>query len=437
MDDGEPRAARGSHKKWWIALAVVVALVIAGGLYLVLSRNSVEKRLAAIREAGYPTNFAELAEYNKLPEGVKNAAGLYEEAFYSLVELERDANVPLFSEVTLPDRGEALPEEMAEAISRCLEENQKCLGLLRKAGGIEHCRYTWDYSGGTPSHLRETRECARLLHLAAVLRAHEGDAEAAVAFMKDGLRLADSHEGEPFLINHLVRVACIAVPLSSLERVLSTTPLAEDHLRDLRDMMARMRGSIDLTEVLVMERCFMIECFSNPAPQAGLGGGHTILNIPIIGKMGLIDLLDYFRDCIEASKLDGTERKARFQEIEKEVEELSFLHTVIKVFAPAMSRIGVVDLKIQGHLDLAQAATAIERYRLAEGKLPGRLEELVGEYLEEVPIDPFNGKPIKYKRTEPGYVLYSIGEDCEDNGGVERDKEKRDQPWDVTFIVPR
>ena len=153
MDDGEPRAARRSHKKWWIALAVVVALVIAGGLYLVLSRNSVEKRLAAIREAGYPTNFAELAEYNKLPEGVKNAAGLYEEAFYSLVELERDANVPLFSEVTLPDRGEALPEEMAEAISRCLEENQKCLGRLRKAGRIEHCRHTWDYSDGRPSQL--------------------------------------------------------------------------------------------------------------------------------------------------------------------------------------------------------------------------------------------------------------------------------------------
>jgi hypothetical protein len=65
------------------------------------------------------------------------------------------------------------------------------------------------------------------------------------------------------------------------------------------------------------------------------------------------------------------------------------------------------------------------------------LEELVPEYLEAVPIDPFDDKPIKYKRTEPGYVLWIVGEDGEDNGGVERDKKKKDQPYDLKFIVTR
>jgi hypothetical protein len=438
MDDSEHRdGRRRSHKGWWIALSILVVLVIAGSLYLVLSRSSVEKRLAAVREAGYPTNFVELAEYNKLPEGVENAASVYEEAFYSFVPLAKDANVPLLGGVALPDRGEPLPEAMAETISKYLAENQKCLGLLREAGAIEHCRYTWDYTTANLPHLAELREYAQLLELAAVFHAHKGQAGAVAALIEDGLRLSDSQEGEPLLISHMVRVACITLPIRGLERALSVTSFTDAQLRDLRDAMARTAGSIDLAEVLVMERCYMIECFTNPAVQSGLGGGRSLLDIPIVGKTGLIDYLDYMADCIEASKLGGTERVARLREIQEDIKDLSFFHVLIKVVAPALSRVGELDLKIQGHMDLGLTAIAIERYRLAKGRLPQRLEELVPEYLEAVPIDPFDDRPIRYKRTEPGYVIYIVGEDGKDNGGTERDRDKRDQPYDLPFIVTR
>ncbi len=62
--------------------------------------------------------------------------------------------------------------------------------------------------------------------------------------------------------------------------------------------------------------------------------------------------------------------------------------------------------------------------------------------MEVVPTDPFDGKNLKYRTRETGFVVYSVGEDLTDEGGAERDGRKRDGqgkplPWDVTFIVER
>ena len=47
-----------------------------------------------------------------------------------------------------------------------------------------------------------------------------------------------------------------------------------------------------------------------------------------------------------------------------------------------------VDSRTWAHLSLAKTALAIERYRLAEGKIPQQLANLVPKYLAEVPDDP-------------------------------------------------
>jgi hypothetical protein len=83
----------------------------------------------------------------------------------------------------------------------------------------------------------------------------------------------------------------------------------------------------------------------------------------------------------------------------------------------------------------------IERYRLANGKLPENLAELVPAYLDTVSKDPFDGQELRYKRLEKGYVVYSIGRDLSDDGGTELlPPSKRTggkESWDVTFIVER
>ena len=86
-------------------------------------------------------------------------------------------------------------------------------------------------------------------------------------------------------------------------------------------------------------------------------------------------------------------------------------------------------------MESAQVAIAVEHFRLDTGKLPERLDELVPKYMEKVPIDPFDGKPLRYKRLEKGYTIYSIGEDGKDDGGQKRKPGK--EGYDYPFTVHR
>ena len=65
------------------------------------------------------------------------------------------------------------------------------------------------------------------------------------------------------------------------------------------------------------------------------------------------------------------------------------------------------------------ADLAVRCYRTDNGKLPENLNQLVPDYLEAVPIDPHDGKPVRYKREDSGkWVVYSVGSDGIDDGGV-------------------
>ncbi|MHC5073425.1 MAG: hypothetical protein ACYTFE_01210, partial [Planctomycetota bacterium] len=52
------------------------------------------------------------------------------------------------------------------------------------------------------------------------------------------------------------------------------------------------------------------------------------------------------------------------------------------------------------------------------GEYPESLGEFVREdYLKEVPIDPFSGQTIVYKKTDDDFILYGVGENFVDDGG--------------------
>ena len=42
---------------------------------------------------------------------------------------------------------------------------------------------------------------------------------------------------------------------------------------------------------------------------------------------------------------------------------------------------------------------------------------LVPEHLPQVPMDPHDGKRLRYRRLPEGVVIYSVGPDLTDNGG--------------------
>ncbi len=57
-------------------------------------------------------------------------------------------------------------------------------------------------------------------------------------------------------------------------------------------------------------------------------------------------------------------------------------------------------------------------YRAENGRYPIQLSDLIPKYTAEVPLDRCSGKPLIYKPQENGYVLYSVGENGKDDGGL-------------------
>ena len=68
-------------------------------------------------------------------------------------------------------------------------------------------------------------------------------------------------------------------------------------------------------------------------------------------------------------------------------------------------------------VDQALVACALERHRLAHQGYPESLGELVPAYLAAIPTDVPAGGPLRYRRTEDGYLLYSLGSNGTDEGG--------------------
>ena len=77
-----------------------------------------------------------------------------------------------------------------------------------------------------------------------------------------------------------------------------------------------------------------------------------------------------------------------------------------------------------------RAALSAERYRLATGRLPDALDDLVPDHLQVIPTDPFDGTPLRLTANEKGLVIYSIGSDRIDDGGIVVEQEAR------PYVIP-
>ncbi|GAH35951.1 unnamed protein product, partial [marine sediment metagenome] len=80
--------------------------------------------------------------------------------------------------------------------------------------------------------------------------------------------------------------------------------------------------------------------------------------------------------------------------------------------------------KFSAHERLRAQARALDMimsvltFKENKGRLPLNLSELQeAGLLEKVPIDPFSGKPIKYKKLDDNFTVYSYGLDFDDDGG--------------------
>jgi hypothetical protein len=76
------------------------------------------------------------------------------------------------------------------------------------------------------------------------------------------------------------------------------------------------------------------------------------------------------------------------------------------------------DSRMVAQLSLLITELALRRYHAEYGKPPTQLKALSPQFLRDLPFDPFNGRPLVYRPQGTNWVLYSVGPDGVDHGGV-------------------
>ena len=87
------------------------------------------------------------------------------------------------------------------------------------------------------------------------------------------------------------------------------------------------------------------------------------------------------------------------------------------MLAPSVQKVQIAhDCAEQTRRNL-EVAFALTAYRADNGRYPAKLTDLAPAYLAAVPDDLFSGKPLIYKPSGNGYLVYSIGPNGKDDEG--------------------
>ena len=233
------------------------------------------------------------------------------------------------------------------------------------------------------------------------------------------------------------------------EQVLNRTSLTDEQLVKLAVALAETEDPQGLTRTFIGQRCFGIDEFEQIRQEKWRSSpddtSYWYVPLFLLWKAsGLLELdelayLSLMRDFVKATELSPPQSIAAMTALAAKAKRPPSYAVLSHWLLGSMDRTVIHDAQAVAHIRTAVTSLAIKRYRLAKGKLPEKLDDLVPAYLAAAPQDPFDGKPLRYKKLVKGYVVYSVGEDGEDNGGAEKNTEgfSVGKGTDITFIVER
>lgn len=438
--------------RFWGRLTVylfVPALVALSVLTWFLYQGMViRNELTRIRAEGFPVTLDELNAFYKTPKG-PNAADVYQRAF-SLFHIEPNIELPVVGRAELPPRGEPLPKEMKAMIGKYVEENAAAIKAMLDAANIKECRYPVDLTVGLRMrlpHCGKLRDLSRLLRLAATYDADSGRHAESADKIVAGIAAARSLQREPILISSLVTIAVYAITLNGLSYSMSLTQYDDADLRKLYDAIEGESPHDNVIRMLCGERCLFHDLIidiskKKDAPEA-------LYELTGARHRDELFHLNMMRGWIEIAKLPFPEQLGAAKSYEAKINEALKTQSLIdlgwdsaypicSLGSSQLDRFLVEDATLVARIRCAQTAIAVERFRLKNNALPAGLEGLVPDYLSSVPVDPFNGKPLIYKKLSKGYVVYSVGANMIDDGGTDKIDPRPDgDQMDVIFQVIR
>ncbi len=408
---------------WQITLLVVFLIILMTLLGIwIFSQRSLNIKLEALRDQGLPTNLTEVNEYYSIPEGTIDSTELWLKAFDAiesagLVALGKD--LPFIGQGTRPKAGEKWDQfDKAKQLVNDFNSKLKLIHEAAEAGG--QIRFPFDFtlmSLDTMKTLNKVRNAASFLSLAVEVSVYSGDCESAMKCTQSLLLLTNALQNEVSTLSVLTNNALFAIGVDRLELILSECYLSDAQLRNLQELIMGVDFRDSITRALVAERAFnltSVEMVSLPTLKTA--NKLYVLNhfekIFATFDKPWIASLQLLKQCDQkfANRLSGTV-------ISYPIFTATYLTGWHKIFIHS-------SMEVSARQRCINATLAAKRFQLMNGSFPQSLVEIPhdlltpDEFSQELLIDPFDGKPLRFKLKENRLLIYSVGENQIDDGGA-------------------
>lgn len=426
---------------WWGKLLLVVAgfsVLVMGIIYLLSMASTArwERYAASLRQDGQPLTFEEIEQRRKeIPDEMNGAlliTGLVDE-FNALPELswKTDRNVMIFGR----NNGEysffqGIPRYRVDAsrafLAECRDLIVKLFALRDRPTGRYHIKLGVTALGTLLLEMPTVRVAGKLAYLESIVALIDGDESRAVDATRVLASISGTLNEHPTVVGRLIQIAIDALVKRAIENTLRTTELDEPTLRALVDVIDQRLAECTMKWALLGERALFL------ATCEDVAAGRLLLTQLGAGSLGVISIpiLPYF--LIRQNQATGVELLTRLVEaaddpqalmkaangIDVEVPKLPITQFIVRTMMPSLSRAVTLHLRITAELQCTRLGLAAERFRMNTGRLPVSLDELVPDYVDEIPTDPFDGTPMHFAQTDNGIVIYSIDLDLIDDGGL-------------------
>jgi hypothetical protein len=294
-------------------------------------------------------------------------------------------------------------------------------------------------------HHQNPRMVADWLKHDAYLLAHEEHTDLALESCQAIFNAGRTMGDDPFLIAHLIRISIQTMGVTATERVLAQGEATEETLEKLQGLLAKEIAESTWRHGMRGERAGSHLLFEglrtgkvNLRLLRGLVGMRTAGpasdwlhdSFPSTLMKYYPEHLQFLNRSVEISKLPHHEQRKQLKDLEEKVQKSN--NAVSMLFALPNKSVFEAECRSQAYLRATWVALACERYRLKHDRWPEKLNELVrAKLIDAIPLDPYDGLPLRYIRTKDGVTIYAIGQDGVDNQGNIHPKQAVEDGFDI------
>lgn len=418
-------------------MAVVAAVLVVRAVLNLIEARKLERALNDLKVQGIPLTIGELAA--SCSEG-DNGASLWKAA-EDLYDFKGE-DVGLFNQAYQNFvRQVPMTPEMEAALNRLIEKNRRVLDLIPEIAGRPCFQYgdtdvrAWERQ--LPNAVKMLR-AVRLWCFESIRIAERGDLGGAVDRLRTGLRFSPRIAQESSLIAYLVALADVKTCLLALNRTLSGREAGEELLlsihgqfddRLIEQWKALFRNGIRGERILLLDIAEAPNA-KNLASSFGIKGWAERLYFWLIRPLIKRDLrssLPIYVELETQSVMPYYRTRDFWKRHQGQLEDLPWYAVLSKNMIPNMEAAVMKSATLDALVQTARTGLACRIFKARTGQYPETLDVLVGSLLSQVPIDPFTGEPLVYRREGNGFAVYSLGSNLRDDGGR--------STWEITQMV--